>query len=108
MWSIVCPRFNGNTFFRLNGEKFKNKLRQFLAATKKLESTAKFSVQQFSRFTIKMHWKQIVTSWGLGNCDIDFFNYWHLQAKHFIILNQPEWGQNFAINFQKHQEREQK
>ncbi len=44
----------------------------------------------------------------VGNCDIDFSNFRHWQVQNFLILNQSERDQNFAINFWNHQKQKQK
>ncbi len=44
----------------------------------------------------------------LGNCDIDFFKFWHCQVWNFKFLNLSEQDQNFAVNFWNHHRQKQK
>jgi hypothetical protein len=44
----------------------------------------------------------------VGTCDIDFFNFHHCQVQNFEILNLLEQNQNFAVNFWKYQQQNQK
>jgi hypothetical protein len=41
-------------------------------------------------------------SWWVGDCDIDFINFRHCQAKYVTISNQSKRDQNFMVNIQKH------
>jgi hypothetical protein len=43
-----------------------------------------------------------------GNCDIDFFNFCHCQARTLKILNQSRKDQNVAVNFGNHQKQKGK
>ncbi len=39
------------------------------------------------------------TGFGVGICDIDFFNFHYHQVQNFKNLNRSEQDQNFAVNF---------
>ncbi len=41
-------------------------------------------------------------------CNIDFFNFYHLQVWIFKILNPSKQDQNFTVNFWDHQKQKQK
>jgi hypothetical protein len=39
------------------------------------------------------------TGFGVGICDIDFFNFHYRQVRNFKILNWSEQDRNFAVKF---------
>jgi hypothetical protein len=45
---------------------------------------------------------------GIGNCNIDFFNFRHRQYRSFQILNQLKQDWNFTVKFQNHRKWKQK
>ncbi len=44
---------------------------------------------------------------GVGNCNIDFFNFCHRQYRSFQILNQLKQDWNFIVKFQNHRKGKQ-